>query len=83
MRIIVYGDICTSKVYPTGGSITLYRVLGSGDSEVTLGIDVLEETCICSTSPARKGRREKDASKSSPMDKKENNDVYLIPSNIS
>ena len=46
MRIIVYGDICTSKVYPTGGSITLYRVLGSGDSEVTLGIDVLEEAYI-------------------------------------
>ena len=46
-------------------------VLGSGDSEVTLGVDVLGGPGFCSTSPARKSRREIDAGKSSPMNEKD------------
>ena len=42
----VCGGVCTSEVYPTSASIALYRVLGSDDSEVTLGADVLGRTWV-------------------------------------
>ena len=46
MRIIVYGGVCTSEMYPTDPSIALYRVFGSGDSEVALRADVLGRTRV-------------------------------------
>ena len=46
MVVIVYGDVCTSEVCPTGAGITLYRLLGSGDADVTLGANVLGRTWI-------------------------------------
>ena len=48
-------------MYPTGASIALYRMLETCNSEVTLGEDILGGLGFCSTTPARKSRREIDA----------------------